>query len=113
VFFFWFLRLVVRGGETASWRVAFLIFALAPLISTMLGVIYALLVRNNLQIRMFSAAIQSGLGVAQLSALGFASAGDMMRPTLRHWSHWFATCARLLMVAATIAYSVWWAWFST
>jgi hypothetical protein len=55
---------------------------------------------------------QGVLAVVQLLALAAAMIGDVQRPTERHWSHWLAACARVLMTAGVLVYYTWQAWFS-
>jgi hypothetical protein len=108
-FFFWFLRLAIRGGESRAWRWAFLVFAAAPLVSLLVYVGLAFFANsaggggNNVTF----VAIQGGLAALQLAALSVAAVGDVRCTIERHWSHWIATCGRLVALAGIIAYYAW------
>jgi hypothetical protein len=98
VFFFWYLVLAARRGETRAWRLAFVVFALAPIAGFVVQVVagsYGLL----------GQLCDMGLqGVALAGAL----ITDLRRQPSRHWSHWAVGVAMVVLTAAPAAYYTWW-----
>lgn len=109
VFLVLFLWLAMRSREATSWRLVFLVFALAPVgvwaLTIALGVIGGPGQVGSMMLA--RAVVYGGQGLFLATAMG----GDVRTKRERHWSHWLGAGMRLTLFAAVAAYFMYYAMF--
>jgi hypothetical protein len=94
VFFFWYLALAWRGRESRAWRLALVVLATAPIVGFLADLLsWSFILVGDM--------IDTGL---QGVAIGAALLADHRRALPRHWSHWAAGIASVILAAAQVAY---------
>jgi hypothetical protein len=98
VFFFWYLALARRGRETWAWRLAYVVLAAAPIAGFLAD-------QLSWSLILISEVIDTGL---QGVAVGAALLADRRRAVPRHWSHWVAGIASVILAVTLVAYYASW-----
>jgi hypothetical protein len=107
-FFFGFIWLGVRRGESAWWRLCYIVIAVAPALSTLVAFVgQSRLLPYGFDNAALFRLIYAAAAALQGLAVAAAMLGDMVARRPRHWSHWIGASARLfLQVAMTLHYAI-------
>jgi hypothetical protein len=110
VFLVWFLRLARRRDVQPSWRRAFAVVAVAPVIGWVLMMCSAMFAFGSPRSFVRTFALTQGSTTAIVAvALATAMRADRRGGVARHWSHWIGAGARFAEAAGMCLYylAVW------